>query len=116
MGLSPDVARPGDKIVVSSCLPLVGGMPGNPIDLYLLFRAPDGNIYSILPVNVILKGLIPYYSGKYEQDIWCGTLLTHTACNHFGEYAVALGMMPAGVPPSTRDAISYDLGTVRLVP
>ena len=63
-----------------------------------------------------MKGLIPYYSGKYEQDIWCGTLLTHTACNHFGEYAVALGMMPAGVPPSWRDVIGYDPGTVRLVP
>jgi hypothetical protein len=116
LGLSPDVVRPGDKIVVSACLPLVGGVPGNPIDVYLLFRTPGGTIYSILPDNVIVKGLIPYYSGEYKQDIWCGTLYTHTACRSFGKYAVVLGMMPAGVPPSRRDVIDYDLGTVRVVP
>jgi len=116
MNLSTYEAHPGDTITVSACLPLKAMVQDNPFDLYLLVRAPGGTIYSVLYGNIILKGFVPYYSGIFIQDYWCGVLFTHTACTAFGNYAVALRIMPAGVPPDEKDVLGFDITTVRLVP
>jgi hypothetical protein len=95
-------------------LPLVGGIPGDEVDLYLLVFAPWGKIYSILPGGVIRLGLVPYYSGPYDEAFWCGVLYSQPACDSEGSYKVALGLVPAGMPPTARDAIDYDLDTVTI--
>jgi hypothetical protein len=114
--ISPEVVQPGDNITVSACLPLVGGVAGDPVDLYLLAKAPWGTTYSVLPNNVIVEGLVPYYSGEYNEAVWCGVLYSHRACRLIGDYTLLLGMMPAGIPPSRRDVIDYDWGVLKLIP
>jgi hypothetical protein len=36
------------------------------------------------------------------------------ACDSGGSYKIALELVPAGMPPTARDAIDYDLGTVTI--
>jgi hypothetical protein len=108
-------ASPGENITATACLPLVGGIPGDEVDLYLLVFAPRGKVYSILPGGVIRLGLVPYYTGPYDEAFWCGVLYSKPACDSGGSYKVALGLVPAGMPPTARDAIDYDLDAVTIV-
>ena len=98
---------------MSACVP----PQGEPCDVYLLGRAPDGSIWSILFNGKYKKGIVPYATGYTSPSPWCGVVHTHTVCNTAvpGEYTIGLILMPSGVKFNLRNAIDFDLGTITMV-
>ena len=106
-------AAPGDTFHMYACVP----PQGEPCDVYLLGRAPDGSIWSILFNGKYQKGIVPYATGYVNSNYWCGLVHTHTVCTTAvrGEYTIGLVLMPAGEKFTLRNAIDFDMSTISMV-
>jgi len=98
---------------MSACVP----PQAEPCDVYLLGRAPDGAIWSILFNGKYQKGIVPFVTGYMNPNYFCGVVHTHIVCKTAvpGDYTVGLILMPAGVRLNLRNAIDFDLGTITMV-
>jgi hypothetical protein len=115
VAVSRETATPGTALVVSVCLPI---LTADPVDVYCVIIAPDGDIWSILDGGVVGRGIFPIAEEYTNPNCYCGPVLTHTVCRGAppGEYRVCLALMPAGMRPEIRRATHVDWEYVRVYP
>jgi parallel beta-helix repeat protein len=117
-------AEPGDTIKAYGYIPSIPA--GRKVDVYNLILEPERGgtrsavarrAYSVTRSGAWVQGIYPRVTNVRLPNGWTGTLFDHRVCSgaREGVYTSVLLVMPAGVSPSLKNAIGYDMKGCRII-